>query len=217
MQCRIFKPPESTVEQAHQLELEQKTPQRVVLPSALQQETDYKAAYLAAQKQKTIPPTPPVFSASGANMPLNPPASKYIEQKVSAMPPVPVQIAIADEWEFTVLKFGTEVSLRGRLGKYLTAVPVAQQNAAAQFHLDATKAPAPAQALIAATASNPQQLNQSQSQPQPIQSFLLGAEGQGIGEALDCFVFVNAENREDVSPIKYGMTVAIKAPAAKER
>lgn len=28
-----------------------------------------------------------------------------------------------------------------------------------------------------------------------VQSFLLGVEGQGVGELLDCFVFVNADNR----------------------
>ena len=49
------------------------------------------------------------------------------------------------------------------------------------------------------------------------QSFILGVEGQGVGELLDCFVFVNADNRDDISSMKYGMTVAIKAPAAKER
>ena len=110
----------------------------------------------------------------------------------------------ANDWDYTVLKFGTEVSLRGRLGRYLTSVPVLQPAAAGAPGAAAPLLPAPAPAAPPAAAAL-------------TKTFLLGVEGQGIGEAFDCFVFVNAENREDISPIRYGMTVAVKAPAAKER
>jgi hypothetical protein len=117
------------------------------------------------------------------------------------------------------LKFGSEVSLRGRLGKYLTAVPVPQGNAAAasssaasaQSAPSAGPAPTPATATAAASAQAQAQLAST------AKAFLLGVDGQGIGEAQDCFVFVNSENRDDISPIRYGMTVSIKAPGAKER
>lgn len=122
-----------------------------------------------------------------------------------------------NDWDYTVLKFGSEVSLRGRLGKYLTAVPVQQNNAVpassavASAQSASTTGPIPTATPAAASA-------QSQAQSASLaKAFLLGVDGQGIGEGQDCFVFVNAENREDILPIRYGMTVSIKAPGAKER
>ena len=47
--------------------------------------------------------------------------------------------------------------------------------------------------------------------------YTLGGEGQGIGEVLDCIQFINLEQKDDSGPIKYGMVVGIKAPAAKEK
>ena len=104
----------------------------------------------------------------------------------------------SDDWEYTVLKFGSEISLRGRLGKYLTAVPISQPIAAA----------APVVPLgIASTRSSFSVAENTQTAPsiliqtpaaapvQQMQAFLLGVEGQGVGELFDCFVFVNADNR----------------------
>ena len=115
------------------------------------------------------------------------------------------------DWDYTVLKFGTEVSLRGRLGKYLTSVPVLQPAAGTATPLQTSSTTTTVPAPVAAAAAT------AAAAPAPTKAFLLGVEGQGIGEAFDCFVFVNAENREDISPIRYGMTVSVKAPAAKER
>lgn len=107
-----------------------------------------------------------------------------------------------DEWEYTVLKFGSEISLRGRLGKYLTAVPI----------LSPVVPPPPPQVPSLpnggstrssfSVADNGQVAStvqiaavQAQNATQHTQSFLLGVEGQGVGELFDCFHFVNADNR----------------------
>lgn len=47
--------------------------------------------------------------------------------------------------------------------------------------------------------------------------YLLGVDGQGVGDDLDIMVFVNAESKEFRGPIKYGDTICIKCPASKER
>ena len=140
------------------------------------------------------------------------------------------QSQYADEWEYTVLNFGSEVSLRGRLGKYLTAVPTIANSSmnhqqsgssATRSHqqlLDSNTGSARASFSLGDTTGTVNMMSgTSQYTHQQTQSFSLGVEGQGVGELLDCFVFVNAENREDISSIKYGMTVALKAPAAKEK
>ena len=112
----------------------------------------------------------------------------------------PSQMGLSNDWDYTVIKFGSEISLRGRLGKYLTIIPFSQPNAV----------PVP---IVASSTSKSVQIPSA-----PLtKAFLLGLDGQGIGEVQDCFVFVNAENRDDISPIRYGMTVSIKSPAAKER
>lgn len=150
-----------------------------------------------------------------------------------------------DEWEYTVLNFGSELSLRGRLGKYLTAVSVLQVTPTSAPVSSQSTQPNSSSTSTRSSFSYPQNdvltsnilsslIKDTQSQQQTqhtntqntqngqntqthTQSFILGVEGQGVGELLDCFVFVNADNRDDISSMKYGMTVAIKAPAAKER
>jgi hypothetical protein len=105
----------------------------------------------------------------------------YSEQRTtSTVPPQP-----ADEWDFTVLKFGSECSLRGRLGKYLTAMPV-NQTQLTQLGSGNLASTSPSQ------TSRVNALKASQGQGL---IYLLGVEGQGIGEQLDCFTFVNVENR----------------------
>ena len=52
---------------------------------------------------------------------------------------------------------------------------------------------------------------------EPTMVYALGVKGQGISEPLDELVLVNVEQREDQGAIRYGMTVAVRAPAAKER
>lgn len=100
----------------------------------------------------------------------------------------------ADDWEYTVLKFGSEISLRGRLGKYLTAVPVLQP-----VTLPPGQAPVLATASSRSSFSAADSAQASSTAPTPpvqhTQAFLLGVEGQGVGELFDSFVFVNADNR----------------------
>ena len=107
------------------------------------------------------------------------------------------QMGLSNDWDYTVIKFGTEISLRGRLGKYMTTIPFTLPNTPVVTSSTTKSIPIPSIPLTKA--------------------YLLGLDGQGIGEVQDCFVFVNAENRDDISPIRYGMIVSIKAPAAKER
>eukprot|EP01038_Epipyxis_sp_PR26KG_P006038 gene6038-8313_t len=97
-----------------------------------------------------------------------------------------------DQEDFTCIKFGSDYVLRGKLGRYLCA-------------------------NIIESASDDTVTGINSSRLPPSATFSLGAEGQGIGEALDCLNFVNVDKREDNGPVQYGMTVSIKAPAAKER
>jgi hypothetical protein len=101
----------------------------------------------------------------------------------------------SDDWEYTVLKFGSEISLRGRLGKYLTAVPILQA-----VTLPHVQVPALATGSSRSSFSMADSAQVSSTVPIPpvqqhTQAFLLGVEGQGIGELFDSFVFVNADNR----------------------
>jgi hypothetical protein len=69
---------------------------------------------------------------------------------------------------YTSIKFGDECSLRGKYGRYITAIKSIQE-------VDTTK-----------------------NLKQPSSSnliFPLGVNGQGIGESLDCILFVNADER----------------------
>ena len=47
--------------------------------------------------------------------------------------------------------------------------------------------------------------------------YLLGVDGQGVGDVLDGVIPVNPEAREDRSCIKYGDCIALRSPAANER
>ena len=82
-----------------------------------------------------------------------------------------------DEVDATVLHFGTVCSLRGKLGKYVTAIPSSGGSS----------------------------------------EFGVGVDGQGVGDPLDSIVFVNVDSREDAGPIRYGATVCLRAPGAKDR
>eukprot|EP01041_Mallomonas_annulata_P006290 gene6290-12734_t len=97
-----------------------------------------------------------------------------------------------DEEDFSVIRFGTNCCLRGRKGRYLTAVPTIATPLPSNTNANATGQPTKS----SSTSASP--------------TFVLGVEGQGVGDLLDCLTFVNTDN-------KYGATVAIKAPAARER
>ena len=57
--------------------------------------------------------------------------------------------------------------------------------------------------------------------PAPLSSasvvYLLGVDGQGVGDEMDTMSFVNADNKDDTGAIRYGDTIALKSPAGKER
>jgi hypothetical protein len=57
--------------------------------------------------------------------------------------------------------------------------------------------------------------------PEPLAAssvvFMLGVDGQGVGDELDMLLFINADNKDDTGCIKYGDTVALKSLAGKER
>ena len=99
-----------------------------------------------------------------------------------------------DTLDHSVIKFNENYALRGRKGLYLTALPTSSPN----------------------TLKDPESSSSSKVGNKSTY-FLLGGNGQGIGEKFECLNFVNLEQREMKGPIKYGTTVAIKAPAAKER
>lgn len=190
-------------------------------PGTVIKTEDNQAAYqYTVEKQRNI-----ALSASPAAFADRNPRAQYAQKS---------QRSHGDEWEYTVLKFGSEISLRGRLGKYLTAVPMLQQTAisgaGAQLYSNHSSSrersnsnmsesghSTAANGVTGTATATPAPSAIIQAQLAHTQTFILGVEGQGIGEPLDCFVFVNADIREDVSCIKYGMTVALKVPAAKER
>lgn len=112
-------------------------------------------------------------------------AKQQIEGQASSLSNQPV-----DEYDATVLHYGVECSLRGRLGKYITAVPLSNVNSTTN------------EALSVDGKGSP---------------FAVGIDGQGVGDPLDSMVFINVENRDDASALKYGMTVCVRAPGAKDR
>ena len=109
-----------------------------------------------------------------------------------------------DEWELIVIKFGSEISLRGKLGKYLTA----NLSSVTSTVLTTTTDTATTTSSSSSSSLSFKHTNLSRALP-PVpsgpknglpltttnSSFVLGIDGQGIGDPLDCFVFVNAENR----------------------
>jgi len=148
-----------------------------------------------------------------------------------------------DTYDATVIHYHTEICMRTKLGKYLTALTVSAPAPAGTSansvysgsgssssnagvggtffgHLAASDA---ASAITAAGNTTSE--------------YILGIEGQGIGDTLDCFTLVpisgpggtgtmssnNNNSGVDVLnnagnlPLRYGMTVAIRAPSARER
>lgn len=111
---------------------------------------------------------------------------------------------IKDEIDFTAIKFGTECSLRGNIGRYMSAV-------LADFKTNGSTL----------NSINPNDSSISK-RIQPTEEattafYNLSVKGQGISEPSDCLVFVNADQREDQGHIRYGMTISCRAPGAKER
>jgi hypothetical protein len=47
--------------------------------------------------------------------------------------------------------------------------------------------------------------------------YLLGVDGQGVGEDSDTMILVSTESKDSRDPIRYGDTLSIKCPASKDR
>lgn len=138
-----------------------------------------------------------------------------------------------DELDFSVLRFGTKISLRSSYGRYLTAVPTGGSSNMATSGVDnevrvedsfssfvsASKGPVPNMSMssISTIGGAVQQQQNIATQAASSSGFVLGSEGQGVGEPLDCFILVNPEERNDTGPIRYGQSIALRVQAAKER
>mmetsp|Transcript_6119 Transcript_6119/g.9233 ORF Transcript_6119/g.9233 Transcript_6119/m.9233 type:complete len:1075 (-) Transcript_6119:183-3407(-) len=102
---------------------------------------------------------------------------------------------VEDTVDYTVVHFGTNCTLRGRQGRVLTAVPT-------------TANPTLPRSSSGSVPTNPQSTT-------PV--YLLGVDGQGVGEDLDTLVLISADQKENREGIRFGDVVAIKSPAGKER
>ena len=84
-------------------------------------------------------------------------------------------MAVVDEIDFGVLRYGRSYMLRGKLGRYLTAIPE-----------DSSIAPLSSSTATAATTATAAAASRV---------YPLGVMGQGVGSSLDCIAFVNIENK----------------------
>ena len=86
----------------------------------------------------------------------------------------------------SVVRFCKEFSLRGKHGLYLTAVPNINNSSALQY---------PSFTSVAASATSSVRETGSGPGVAATQQYLLGAEGQGIGDPLDCLQFININQK----------------------
>lgn len=126
----------------------------------------------------------------------------------SATQPATTPAAFQDTVDFNVVRFNTEYSFRTKQGKYLQTVM--------EDLSDRDDASVVTFSSVAESVSS-RLRNGAASVPQNTTIYLLGADGQGIGEVTDALQFVNLEQKDSTSPLMYGATVAIKSAAAKER
>lgn len=75
--------------------------------------------------------------------------------------------------DVSIVRFGVEYSLRGKHGLYLTAIP------------NSVSISGPASTAISKDANH----------PSSSQQYVLGCEGQGVGDALDCLQFINTNQK----------------------
>ena len=104
----------------------------------------------------------------------------------------------SDVLDSTVLSLHNDVSLRTKLGRYLTAMPT---------NGDGDESKRRESGIV------------SSSSGAGAAPFVLGVDGQGVGDPLDCLNFISLDSpgRDFRGPLRYGMTVAIKVSAAKDR
>lgn len=88
-----------------------------------------------------------------------------------------------DQSDFTVIRFQQNYVIRGKHGKYLTALPE-------------ELGPSPQlSSSLPEQSPNAKAFEMSRSPVPPSRTYLLGAEGQGIGELMDCLTFVPVDNK----------------------
>eukprot|EP01033_Poteriospumella_lacustris_P010690 gene10690-7612_t len=126
----------------------------------------------------------------------------------SATQPATAPAAFQDTVDFNVVRFNTEYSFRNKQGKYLQTVM--------EDLSDRDDASVVTFSSVAESVSS-RLRNGAATVPQNTTIYLLGADGQGIGEVTDALQFVNLEQKDSTAPLMYGATVAIKSAAAKER
>lgn len=126
----------------------------------------------------------------------------------SATQPATAPAAFQDTVDFNVVRFNTEYSFRTKQGKYLQTVM--------EDLSDRDDASVVTFSSVAESVSS-RLRNGAATVPQNTTIYLLGADGQGIGEVTDALQFVNLEQKDSTAPLMYGATVAIKSAAAKER
>lgn len=97
-----------------------------------------------------------------------------------------------DVVDYTVIKFGAEICLRGSVGSYMHAYPViVENNSNPTFSSNASVSNLSMSITQASFITSQKSI--SGSQGGPITVYILGVSGQGVGEALDCISFVNID------------------------
>jgi hypothetical protein len=88
--------------------------------------------------------------------------------------PAKIQRFTGDREDYGVVRFGQRYTLRGKLGKYITAVPE----------------------QVVVSAADPERPGGHSGQANHISKlFHLGLEGQGVGDPMDCFCLTNIDNK----------------------
>lgn len=99
---------------------------------------------------------------------------------------------VEDKEDYSVVRYSVPCTLRGRQGRVLTAIASVSNTVTA-------KGSAPV-AVGGSTAV-----------------YLLGVDGQGVGEEADTMILVSTESKDSRDPVRYGDTISIRCPASKDR
>jgi hypothetical protein len=91
-----------------------------------------------------------------------------------------------DSADFTVVRFNQNYAIRGKHGKYLTAIP--DELSSAPSYLSSIQ-------TSAELSPNAKAFEMARSPVPPSRTYLLGADGQGIGELMDCLTFIPVDNK----------------------
>jgi hypothetical protein len=97
---------------------------------------------------------------------------------------------VEDKEDYSVIRFGVCCTLRGKQGRVMTAIP---------------------------SISNVVTTTKPSQPPGGGAVYLLGVDGQGVGEDSDTMMLVSTESKDSKDPIRYGDTLSIKCPASKDR